>query len=463
MARLNQSRRQQIGYVYKPQVNNNAGLAQSGRQMLMVQEQAFDQNQMSGDGFMDIVRGIMNKGKDVGKFGLKHRDSIQGALTGEVGTALRNLIPDSDETARPAYPGEIHAILKLPNGKNGVANFMGPGTQIIKRVRRGDPGRTPSDTVAERHDIDYSIAQNARDKAGQFKQVRAADNRMINSLKRIKKSRGDAGRNIQAGMKLIQAKKIGEDLGVLGKQQFSGPLEKLSASDTAVLLKEQKSLTQRGFGAGVLPGNLLRDKLLRKILRERKKKKNAKGDGFFTNLSNLLGTPDRKKDFFHHARKGKKGLLFKHAGRGKKVTGQSRSKRYEGMKTYKLNPKPLVGAGAGPITDFVKKVLPTVIKSTGMRLPTKKLVPFVMKVVAKHKTKGLKNIMGEIAKALMPILAKLKLSTLGLGGSGMKRVKKYRGGSVWSALNEKLAAGMWAAMKAYHKNAQAKKKGSGSF
>lgn len=43
----------------------------------------------------------------------------------EIGTKLKNAIPNSDATARPGFAGENHMILKLPNGKNGIANYMG--------------------------------------------------------------------------------------------------------------------------------------------------------------------------------------------------------------------------------------------------------------------------------------------------------------------------------------------------
>ena len=127
MTRLNQSRRQQIGFVYKPQVNNDISLTQTGRKMKLVQIQAFDQNQMNGEGFMDVVRGVFNQGKQGAKILFDNKDAIANtagnivdAFSGETGTALRNLIPDSDENARQGFVGEKHMILKLKNGKNGL-------------------------------------------------------------------------------------------------------------------------------------------------------------------------------------------------------------------------------------------------------------------------------------------------------------------------------------------------------
>jgi len=38
--------------------------------------------------------------------------------------------------------------------------YMGPGTKLAKRLKRGDPGINRLDKIAEQHDIDYSHAQN---------------------------------------------------------------------------------------------------------------------------------------------------------------------------------------------------------------------------------------------------------------------------------------------------------------
>lgn len=137
MNRLQQSRRQTYGYVYSPQVQNNVVKPTRYRNNYIVMEQSFDASSqsghdMTGDGFMDVVRGIINKGKQAGSYLWESRDTIKkGAelasdLYGsDVGKAIQNVLPSSDENARPGYPGERHAILQLPNGKYGVANYMG--------------------------------------------------------------------------------------------------------------------------------------------------------------------------------------------------------------------------------------------------------------------------------------------------------------------------------------------------
>ena len=87
-----------------------------------------------------------------------HRDNLLRMGGQGIFSSIKNAIPHSDSNARAGYPGENHAILKLPNGMPGIANFMGPGTQVVKRLQRGDPPRTASDKTAMRHDIDYGLA-----------------------------------------------------------------------------------------------------------------------------------------------------------------------------------------------------------------------------------------------------------------------------------------------------------------
>ena len=395
MTRLNQSRRQQIGYVYKPQVNNDIGLTQCGRKMNLVQIQAFDQNMMDGEGFMDVVRGIFNKGKQGAKFLYDNKDKIVDAYSGETGTAIRNMIPSSDETARDGFAGEKHMILQLKNGKNGVANYMGPGTEVIKRLKRGDPGRTPSDTVAKRHDIDYALAKGARTTAGQFKQVREADNRMINSLKKIQNNRSDAGRNIQAGLRLIQAKTIAEDAGLLDKSKFAGSLSKISDADKALLMSNRASSTQQGYGLS-LPGGSLKQKLIRNMTKQKKLR-----------------------------------------GSGNKITGQSRSTTYPGMKNYKLNPKPIVGAGA--IADFIaNKALPSLAKHLGLppsMLPTEQIKKVVN--LGMSKTGKIGSTLDLVAKYAVPILTQMKIKKMtgkGMSGAGVKKVLAKHNGKLQKTL-----------------------------
>ena len=391
MTRLNQTRRKLIGYVYQPQVDNNVQAVTGARQPFSSPSQSL--GELSGAGYIEELQKIIKQGSKV-------TNAAHQLYTSEVGTAIRNAIPDSDNTARPGYAGETHMLLKLKNGKTGVANWMGPGTEVIERTKRGDPGRTPSDTVAKRHDIDYTIAGNARTKASQLQQVRAADNRMINSLQRIKASRSDAGRNITAGLRLIQAKKIGEDLGVLDKSKFSGDLDKLSAGDSALLNNAQSELTQEGYG--VLPGDALKMKMIKKMLRQSKSKsKSIKGGSVAISGSS---------------------------------SGQSR-KRGLG-KNYKLAPKPIVGGSA--IGPYIAKAIPHLVKSLGLPSSTTTTITrLIPKIVSVTNSKNLGVIINKIAKNILPILAHKHLNKgkHQMSGKGVLQVIKAKG----STLVKKLA------------------------
>ena len=58
--------------------------------------------------------------------------------------------------------------------------YMGPGTKLAKRLKRGDPGINRLDKLAKQHDIDYSHAKNLRDKW-------KADQKMIKAIDKFKK------------------------------------------------------------------------------------------------------------------------------------------------------------------------------------------------------------------------------------------------------------------------------------
>ena len=56
--------------------------------------------------------------------------------------------------------------------------YMGPGTHLEKRLRRGDPGINRLDRIAKQHDIDYSRARNIQDKW-------KADDKMIGAIQAL--------------------------------------------------------------------------------------------------------------------------------------------------------------------------------------------------------------------------------------------------------------------------------------
>ena len=56
--------------------------------------------------------------------------------------------------------------------------YMGPGTHLEKRLKRGDPGINRLDRISKTHDIDYSKAKSLSDK-------HAADRKMIASIENL--------------------------------------------------------------------------------------------------------------------------------------------------------------------------------------------------------------------------------------------------------------------------------------
>ena len=78
-------------------------------------------NDMEGEGILDTAKTIY----DAGKKALSYASKASDFYGSKPATYLKNLLPNADETGRPSYPGERHAILKLPNGRMGTANYMG--------------------------------------------------------------------------------------------------------------------------------------------------------------------------------------------------------------------------------------------------------------------------------------------------------------------------------------------------
>ena len=75
--------------------------------------------------------------------------------------------------------------------------FMGPGTKLAKRLKRGDPGINRLDKIAKQHDIHYSKAKNLRDKW-------KADKKMIKAIDKLPGSKTMTEKIVK---RIIQAKK----------------------------------------------------------------------------------------------------------------------------------------------------------------------------------------------------------------------------------------------------------------
>jgi hypothetical protein len=119
------------------------------------------------------------------------------------------------------------------------AQYTGPGTEILTRVKRGDPGLTEVDVVSKAHDIRYTLAKNEED-------VRAADKKMLAALRRVK----DYKINTLPAYAAIGGKILMENLGIIRKDFFTtyGDFKKMSMEDQQLFVDQEKKLEQEGYG-----------------------------------------------------------------------------------------------------------------------------------------------------------------------------------------------------------------------
>lgn len=123
----------------------------------------------------------------------------------------------------PAPPPtkETHGILWVPGRGFERANYMGPGTNITTRLRKGIEGKTPVDEVSRLHDIEYTLASSlARNEKEHAQFGRQADERMIRNGWKAYKEGKESLFNTVEGVGLIKAKTLLEDWGILSKTKF---------------------------------------------------------------------------------------------------------------------------------------------------------------------------------------------------------------------------------------------------
>lgn len=157
-------------------------------------------------------------------------DIVKGALNGAA-----NLV--SDQSINKLMPGELHGLLKLPNGKLARAQFMGPGTKVVERLKRGEKGLTPIDTESKWHDIAYGLAKNNAD-------IAAADRHMLDKINQFAREKKDIPWNLNQG-RLIGIKATVDKFkpGLVGSS-FGGVPE----SDIPLYERTKKELETQGYG-----------------------------------------------------------------------------------------------------------------------------------------------------------------------------------------------------------------------
>lgn len=209
----------------------------------------------------DLVKKGIKYGKKYGKQAIDLGSKAAELYGSETGQAIKQALLPSDT---PGFVGEKHAILDRGGGRGYVgANYMGPGTNVKKRLQRGDVGITPVDMLAMKHDVAYRKAQGAKSKADQLRMVRKADEDMVAGLRKIVALGADNPMNIKQAQ-LIIAKLAGEKMGVISKGSFGGELEKISKEEMNLLNKAETGLTQMGYGKKHHPASHLKKQLARK-------------------------------------------------------------------------------------------------------------------------------------------------------------------------------------------------------
>lgn len=147
------------------------------------------------------------------------------------------------------FPGERHVPLYTKKGFK-LANYAGPGTEIIKRLESNDSNirnpLNPTDKTAQAHDIRYTLAKTPAD-------IRNADLIMINKLKDIEKNKEDYAINISATKNAMKSKVLFEKIS--GKKALFGNLDAKSKKENALSVEDEKklrtkltSLELQGFG-----------------------------------------------------------------------------------------------------------------------------------------------------------------------------------------------------------------------
>lgn len=210
---------------------------------------------LSGSGVMDVVNTVeqVYSGiKNIGKF-----------YSSRPGTFMTNMwgkYVNPHPNWRPNYVGENHMIID-----NTTSNFLGPGTHIEERIKRGDPpldGINGIDAQARIHDIDYMKAKTLDD-------VRKAD---IKLLKNIDQSTGKPYLK-KLTKTAIKSKMLAEDLGILDKNKFA-QIDLFTNKDTKMVgqgMKKSKNKLKKVRAMGKYPDSYIRNKLLKEYKSSSKK------------------------------------------------------------------------------------------------------------------------------------------------------------------------------------------------
>ena len=164
-----------------------------------------------------------------------HYNQEGGSLTLSAFKIIANKNRRGVKGVRPLEEGELHY-------KN--SNFMGPGT-VYQKYKNWKPYNRP-DAVAKVHDAEYDRIFNSKEmsKKEKAEAIRAADKKMIASLKALGKLEGEEEDYRQAGLKGIGFKKKLENVSqtlaklLLGEWAGKKPEEEGQEGEDIMLRKE---------------------------------------------------------------------------------------------------------------------------------------------------------------------------------------------------------------------------------
>jgi len=146
--------------------------------------------------------------------------------------------------------GEMHAVIYDPKAKKyTTANYTGPGTKLLERLKAGDQPKVKSDKVSQAHDIRYTLSKD-------IEGIKSADSKMVNKLKELQKNKEDSNFNIRPAKWGIQANQVlGKILPDKYYDKFINYLtnykkanEELSKDDKSLLESKLKELESEGYG-----------------------------------------------------------------------------------------------------------------------------------------------------------------------------------------------------------------------
>lgn len=207
-------------------------------------------DEQSGEGILNIAGAVLKLLPAIAR-------GVSKLAFGSVGTTISNTLSEKfnkNPEWRPGFPGEKHIVLPTSKGLTRT-NWAGPGTNIAKRLARGDKGVDGPrgiDVAAKKHDLAYVRSKTAKD-------IRRADNIFIRDIRNSTQGRKTKFIVTNA----MRLKKLSEDFGILKPEDFTS---------LPALQKGKDAQEQLGEGH-LIPGRELKVKILKQLKRKRRKKK----------------------------------------------------------------------------------------------------------------------------------------------------------------------------------------------